>query len=145
MRDHSLSSTMRGSATISFWNNCMSVLTIQGGRRVRLYSGRGYYDWKKRIAVLSEDLQGIPAHSAVVGAELCVPGRDGAPGFFRLLKVDGRRAARIRQLVPNSKFYVSSATFCDGIDEHIAEVQSSFADGDAGIFPGPNTNMERYR
>jgi len=40
------------------------------GRVMRLYSRRGH----------------DPAHSAVVDAELCFPGPDGAPDFFRLLK-----------------------------------------------------------
>jgi bifunctional non-homologous end joining protein LigD len=31
-------------------------------------------------------LRGIPAHAAVVDAEVCFPGTDGAPSFFRLLK-----------------------------------------------------------
>jgi bifunctional non-homologous end joining protein LigD len=55
------------------------------GSTVRLYSRRGY-DWSKRLAALAEALRSIPAHSAVVDAELCFPGPDGAPGFFRLLK-----------------------------------------------------------
>jgi bifunctional non-homologous end joining protein LigD len=55
------------------------------GHGVRLYSRRGH-DWSKRLAVLAEALRGIPAHSAVVDAELCFPGPDGAPNFFRLLK-----------------------------------------------------------
>jgi bifunctional non-homologous end joining protein LigD len=56
------------------------------GGVVRLYSRRGY-DWSKRLAVLAADLRGIPAYSAVLDAELCFPGPDGAPDFFRLLKV----------------------------------------------------------
>jgi bifunctional non-homologous end joining protein LigD len=55
------------------------------GRQVRLYSRRGR-DWGKRLSALAEDLRGIPAHSAVLDAELCFPGPDGAPDFFRLLK-----------------------------------------------------------
>ena len=55
------------------------------GSTVRLYSRRGH-DWSKRLVALSEALRGIPAHSAVLDAELCFPGLDGAPDFFRLLK-----------------------------------------------------------
>jgi bifunctional non-homologous end joining protein LigD len=55
------------------------------GRVMRLYSRRGH-DWSKRLSALTEALRGIPAHSAVVDAELCFPGPDGAPDFFRLLK-----------------------------------------------------------
>jgi len=55
------------------------------GSTVRLYSCRGH-DWSKRLVALSEALRGIPAHSAVLDAELCFPGPDGAPDFFRLLK-----------------------------------------------------------
>jgi bifunctional non-homologous end joining protein LigD len=55
------------------------------GHMVRLYSRRGH-DWSKRLAALAEDLRGVPAHSAVVDAELCFPVPDGAPDFLRLLK-----------------------------------------------------------
>jgi len=55
------------------------------GRVMRLYSRRGH-DWSKRLSALTGALRGIPAHSAVVDAELCFPGPDGAPDFFRLLK-----------------------------------------------------------
>jgi bifunctional non-homologous end joining protein LigD len=55
------------------------------GLRVVLYSRRGH-DWSKRLAALTEALRGIPAHSAVIDAELCYPGLDGAPDFLRLLK-----------------------------------------------------------
>src|SRR5262249_5299853 len=55
------------------------------GRVMRLYSRRGL-DWSKRLSALTGALRGIPAHSAVVDAELCFPGPDGAPDFFRLLK-----------------------------------------------------------
>jgi bifunctional non-homologous end joining protein LigD len=54
-------------------------------RMVRLYSRRGH-DWGKRLTALVEDLRGIAAHSVVLDAELCFPGSDGAPDFFRLLK-----------------------------------------------------------
>jgi bifunctional non-homologous end joining protein LigD len=55
------------------------------GRTMRLYSRRGH-EWSKRLAALAEALRGIPAHSAVLDTELCFPGTDGAPDFFRLLK-----------------------------------------------------------
>jgi bifunctional non-homologous end joining protein LigD len=55
------------------------------GRMLRLYSRRGH-DWGKRLTALVEHLWGIPAHSVVFDAELCFPGPDGAPDFFRLLK-----------------------------------------------------------
>src|SRR5262245_3653121 len=55
------------------------------GRVMRLYSRRGH-DWSKRLSALTGALRGNPAHSAVVDAELCFPGPDGAPDFFRLLK-----------------------------------------------------------
>jgi bifunctional non-homologous end joining protein LigD len=58
---------------------------IKERHQVRLYSRRGH-DWGKRLTALAEALRGIPAHSAVVDAELCFPGPDGAPDFFRLLK-----------------------------------------------------------
>jgi bifunctional non-homologous end joining protein LigD len=52
---------------------------------MRLFSRRGY-DWSKRLTGLVDALRAIPAHSAVLDAELCFPGPDGAPDFFRLLK-----------------------------------------------------------
>jgi bifunctional non-homologous end joining protein LigD len=55
------------------------------GRVMHLYSRRGH-DWGKRLSALTEALRGIPAHSATLDAELCFPGPDGAPDFFRLLK-----------------------------------------------------------
>ena len=55
------------------------------GRMMRLYSRRGH-DWSKRLAALTNALRAIPAHSAVLDAELCFLGPDGAPDFFRLLK-----------------------------------------------------------
>jgi bifunctional non-homologous end joining protein LigD len=55
------------------------------GRVMRLYSRRGR-DWGKRLTALAEDLPGIHAYSAVLDAELCFAGPDGAPDFFRLLK-----------------------------------------------------------
>jgi bifunctional non-homologous end joining protein LigD len=55
------------------------------GPSLRLYSRRGY-DWSKRLATLAEALKGIPALFAALDAELCFPGPDGAPDFFRLLK-----------------------------------------------------------
>jgi bifunctional non-homologous end joining protein LigD len=54
-------------------------------RMMRLYSRRGH-DWGKRLSALTEALRGIPALSAILDAELCFPGPDGAPDFFRLLK-----------------------------------------------------------
>jgi len=63
------------------------------GRRVRLYGRRGH-DWSKRLAALAEELRDIPAHSAIVDAELCFPGPDGAPDFFRLLKAAFRGQGR---------------------------------------------------
>jgi bifunctional non-homologous end joining protein LigD len=53
---------------------------------MRLYSRRGH-EWSRRLAAPAEALRRIPAHSAVLDAELCFPGPDGAPDFFRLLKV----------------------------------------------------------
>ena len=38
------------------------------------------------MAGLADALRAIPAHSAVLDGELCFPGPDGAPDFFRLLK-----------------------------------------------------------
>jgi bifunctional non-homologous end joining protein LigD len=55
------------------------------GGVVRLYSRRGYA-CSKGLSALVEDLRGIPAHSAVIDAELCFPDRNGEPDFFRLLK-----------------------------------------------------------
>ena len=63
------------------------------GATVRLYSRRGL-DWGKRLTVLAEDLRGIPAYSAIIDAELCFPGPDGAPDFFRLLKAAFRSQGR---------------------------------------------------
>jgi bifunctional non-homologous end joining protein LigD len=53
------------------------------GATARLYSRRGH-DWNKRLAVLAEALQAIPAGSAVLDAELVFPGRDGFPNFYGL-------------------------------------------------------------
>jgi bifunctional non-homologous end joining protein LigD len=64
----------------------------QGGM-MRLYSRRGH-DWSKRLAGLADALRAIPAHSAFLDAELCFPGRDGAPDFFRLLKAAFRSKGR---------------------------------------------------
>jgi len=44
------------------------------------------HDPSKRLSALTGALRGIPAHSAVVDAELCFPGPDGAPDFLQLLK-----------------------------------------------------------
>jgi bifunctional non-homologous end joining protein LigD len=63
------------------------------GRIMRLYSRRGR-DWGKRLTALVEDLRGIPAHSAVLDAELCFPLPGGAPDFFRLLKSAFRSQGR---------------------------------------------------
>jgi bifunctional non-homologous end joining protein LigD len=53
------------------------------GAEVRLYSRRGQ-DWGKRLAALAEALQAIPAESAILDAELCLPGLDGTPDFAGL-------------------------------------------------------------
>jgi bifunctional non-homologous end joining protein LigD len=50
---------------------------------VRLFSRRGH-DWGNRLAAVGEALQAIPARSAVLDAELCIPGHDGAPNFYGL-------------------------------------------------------------
>jgi bifunctional non-homologous end joining protein LigD len=63
------------------------------GRMMRLYSRRGH-DWSKRLAGLADALRAIPAYSAVLDAELCFPGPDGAPDFFRLLKAAFRSQGR---------------------------------------------------
>ena len=70
------------------------------GRRVRLYGRRGH-NWSKRRAGLTEALRGIPAHSAVVDAELCFPGLDGAPDFFRLVKTAFRSQGRGSRSMPS--------------------------------------------
>ena len=62
-------------------------------RVMRLYSRHGH-DWSKRLAGLADALRAIPAHSAVLDAELCFPGPDGAPDFFRLLKAAFRNQGR---------------------------------------------------
>jgi bifunctional non-homologous end joining protein LigD len=54
------------------------------GRLVCLYGRRGH-EWGKRLAALAEAMRGIPAHSAVLDAELCFPEPNGAH-FFQLLK-----------------------------------------------------------
>jgi bifunctional non-homologous end joining protein LigD len=53
------------------------------GPTVRLHS-RGGNDWTKRLAGLAEALAGIPCRSAVIDAELCLPGAGGAPNFAGL-------------------------------------------------------------
>jgi bifunctional non-homologous end joining protein LigD len=53
------------------------------GPMVRPYSRRGY-GWGKRLAALAESLRIIPTRSAILDAELCLPGRDGAPNFYGL-------------------------------------------------------------
>jgi len=54
------------------------------GPTVRLYSRRGH-DWGKRRATLAESLRAIPTRSAILDAELCLPGRGGVPNFYGLL------------------------------------------------------------
>jgi len=44
---------------------------------VRLYSRRGH-DWDKRLAAPAESLRAIPTGSAILDAELCLLGADGA-------------------------------------------------------------------
>jgi ATP-dependent DNA ligase len=63
---------------------------VKDGPTVRLYSRRGH-DWGKRLAVLTESLQAIPTRSAILDAELCLPGRDGVPNFYGLLARMHRR------------------------------------------------------
>ena len=63
------------------------------GRVMRLYSRRGH-DWSKCLVGLADALRAISAHSAVLDTELCFPGPDGAPDFFRLLKAAFRTQGR---------------------------------------------------
>jgi bifunctional non-homologous end joining protein LigD len=57
---------------------------VKDDSTVRLYSRRGH-DWGKRLAALAESLRAIPTRSAILDAELCLPGRDGAPNFYGLM------------------------------------------------------------
>jgi len=56
---------------------------IKDAPTVRLYDRRGD-DWGKRLAVLAEALQAIPAPSAILDAELCLPAPDGTHDFAGL-------------------------------------------------------------
>jgi len=53
---------------------------VKDGSTVRLYSRRGH-DWGKRLAAVAESLRAIPTRSAILDAELCLPGRDGIPSL----------------------------------------------------------------
>jgi bifunctional non-homologous end joining protein LigD len=64
------------------------VQVVKDGPQVRLFSHRGY-NWSKRLAVLAEALRAIPSSSAVLDAELCLPGPDSSPDFFGLLGAMG--------------------------------------------------------
>jgi len=63
---------------------------VKSDGQVRLYSRRGY-NWTNRLPILAEVLTGIPAHAAILDAELCLLGADGAPNFYRLLARMQRR------------------------------------------------------
>jgi len=53
------------------------------GDTVRLYGRRGH-DWGKRLTALAGALRSLPARSAILDAELCFPGPNGAPNFYGL-------------------------------------------------------------
>jgi len=57
---------------------------VKDAATVRLYSRRGH-DWGKRLAAMAESLRAIPTRSAILDAELCLPGQDGVPNFYGLL------------------------------------------------------------
>jgi bifunctional non-homologous end joining protein LigD len=63
---------------------------VKEGRHVRMYSRNGH-EWTERLPVLVEALRAIPCRSAVIDAELCLPGAGGAPDFRKLHGAMGRR------------------------------------------------------
>jgi bifunctional non-homologous end joining protein LigD len=50
---------------------------INEGRKVRLFSRRGH-EWTARFPGLVDELAGIPCRSAILDAELCLPGAGGS-------------------------------------------------------------------
>jgi bifunctional non-homologous end joining protein LigD len=69
---------------------------IKEGRTVRLFSRRGN-EWTGRLPALADALAGIPARSAIIDAELCLPGAGGAPSFYGL--PSAMRRGRQRELM----------------------------------------------
>jgi bifunctional non-homologous end joining protein LigD len=63
---------------------------IKDGRAVRLYSRRGN-EWTRRLPALTDALAAIPCRSAIIDAELCLPGAGGAPNFYGLPAAMRRR------------------------------------------------------
>jgi bifunctional non-homologous end joining protein LigD len=64
---------------------------IKEGRQVRLYS-RGGHEWTARLPGLVYELAGIHCRSAIIDAELCLPGAGGVPDFYGLhLRMRRRR------------------------------------------------------
>jgi ATP-dependent DNA ligase len=64
---------------------------IKEGRRVRLYSRHGN-EWTGRLPDLVEALAGIRCRSAIIDAELVLPGAGGIPDFYGLhLRMRWRR------------------------------------------------------
>jgi bifunctional non-homologous end joining protein LigD len=65
---------------------------IKEGRQVRLYSRRGH-EWTARLPGPVEELVGIHCRSAIIDAELCLPGAGGVPDFYGLhLRMRYRRS-----------------------------------------------------
>jgi bifunctional non-homologous end joining protein LigD len=64
---------------------------IKEGGQVRLYSRRG--EWTRRLPGLADELAGLHCRSAVIDAELCLPGAGGVPDFYGLhLRMRRRRS-----------------------------------------------------
>src|SRR5262245_32433750 len=81
---------------------------VKSGRVVRLFSRKGN-DWTKRLTAIAEALANIPCQSAVIDAELVLPGADGAPDFYGL---QAGLSSRERELV----VFAFDLMFRDGVD-----------------------------
>jgi bifunctional non-homologous end joining protein LigD len=63
---------------------------IKERHEVTLYSRRGY-EWTERLPRLVLSLVDITCRSAIIDAELCLPGAGGAPNFYGLPAAMKRR------------------------------------------------------
>ena len=69
---------------------------VKEGHQVRIYSRRGN-EWTERLPRFVATLADITCRSAIIDAELCLPGAGGAPNFYGLPAA--MRRGRQRELV----------------------------------------------
>jgi bifunctional non-homologous end joining protein LigD len=69
---------------------------VKEGHQLRIYSRRGN-EWTERLPRLVAALADITCRSAIIDAELCLPGAGGAPNFYGLPAA--MRRGRQRELV----------------------------------------------